>query len=98
MAPQQFELGFRTPGTAPRVNSAKQRAIVAYLKEHATITLDQAAALVGRDVYASQHKHTGALLANMVRRGYVVRTARGVFALPCPPHRWQPSATSGAPA
>ncbi|MCK7516196.1 MAG: hypothetical protein MZV70_77600 [Desulfobacterales bacterium] len=47
-----------------------------------TITLAEATALVGGNVYANADKHTGALLGNMVKRGLLIRVKAGVFSLP----------------
>jgi hypothetical protein len=65
----------------PKANSPKQRAIIADVKLNGQITLAEATALVGRNVYANADKHTGALLANMVKKGLLVRIKPGVFSL-----------------
>lgn len=69
------------PGSAPTL-SRKQRAIVQYLAINKTITLAQGVELIGTDIYANACKHVGVTLANMVRRGIIVRIAKGIFALP----------------
>lgn len=59
--------------------SKKQRAVLLHLHKHGTITLDEAVDLIGRNIYHNAHKHTGAVLANMVRRGLIRRTKPGHF-------------------
>lgn len=71
-------VGRRMAKAAP---SAKQTAVLAYLKINGTITTAQAADLVGNNIYHNSHKHTGALLANMIKRGMIRRAKKGVFAL-----------------
>lgn len=66
----------------PPVLSRKQRAIIEYLTLNKTITLAQGVALIGTDIYANACKHVGVTLANMVKRGLIVRIAKGIFALP----------------
>lgn len=67
--------------TRPVPKSPKQRAIIAAVaaSPNGTITLADAVALVGGDVYANADKHTGALLSNMAKRGILVRVMPGVF-------------------
>lgn len=67
---------------APKANSPKQRAIIADVNLNGQISLAEATALVGKNVYANAEKHTGALLANMVKKGLLVRIKPGVFSLP----------------
>jgi len=62
--------------------SRKQRVIVEYLALNKTITLAQGVDLIGTDIYANACKHVGVTLANMVKRGMIVRIAKGIFALP----------------
>ncbi len=62
--------------------SRKQRAIFDYLRINSTITLLQATALVGRNVYTNSIEHTGALLSRMVKRGLIVRVKPGLFKRP----------------
>lgn len=62
--------------------SHKQRAVIAHLAAHDTLTLEQAVGMIGGDIYANASKHVGALLANMVRRGLIIRRKPGVFAAP----------------
>lgn len=74
-----------TPLPKPARNlglSAKQRAILAVLRDRKEITLDEAVTLVGRNIYHNAHKHVGVTLSNMVRRGLIVRVRPGVFTLP----------------
>jgi hypothetical protein len=52
------------------------------VNERGAITLDEAAALVGGNVYHNAKKHTGALLANMVNLGLLAREKAGVFSRP----------------
>lgn len=59
--------------------SQKQRAILNALRATETITLDDAVQLIGQDIYCNEHKHVGALLANMVKRGLIERVTPGVF-------------------
>ena len=59
--------------------SKKQRLVMEFCAAHGSITLQQAVKLIGGDVYANQSKHCGALLSNMVKRGFIVRKHRGVF-------------------
>lgn len=61
--------------------SPKRKAIVEYLRLNGSITLAQATALVGGNVYANQRKHTGALLGVMVRVKILVRTGPGIYEL-----------------
>jgi len=75
-------LGDSRPASPPQPNSPKQRAIVGAVKVNGTITLAEATALVGGNVYANADKHTGALLGNMVKRGLLIRVKAGVFSLP----------------
>ena len=60
--------------------SKKQRAVLLHLHHNGTITLDEAVELIGRNIYHNAHKHTGAVLSNMVRRGLIRRTNPGNFA------------------
>jgi len=70
--------------------SPKQSAIAAFCRQNEQqITLEQATALVGRNVYHNAEKHTGALLANMVKRGMLVRVKPGLFRLATPEDRAQ---------
>ncbi len=62
--------------------SKKQKAVLEYLAAHGTITLQQAVDIVGHDIYANACKHVGVTLANMVKRGMIVRMSKGLFALP----------------
>ena len=48
---------------------------------HGSITLQQAVKLIGGDVYANESKHCGAVLANMVKRGFINRASRGMFVI-----------------
>ena len=81
-AQQTLELTLgEAPVAAVRL-SKKQRAVVEYLAANGTITLQQAVALIGRDIYANACKHVGVTLANMVRRGMIIRLSKGLFALP----------------
>lgn len=61
--------------------SPKQSAIIAFCRTSAEITLEQATALVGRNVYHNADKHTGAILSNMVKQGMLVRIKPGLFRL-----------------
>lgn len=69
-------------GTRRVTLSRKQRSVVAYLEKNGEMTLSQATALIGGDIYANAEKHVGALLSNMVNRGLLIRTKPGVFKLP----------------
>lgn len=62
--------------------SKKQRAILESIKLNGQITLEMAVHLVGSNVYHNAAKHTGALLANMVKRGLIKRTSPGTFTTP----------------
>lgn len=66
--------------TAP-VLTPKRREIIAYLRTHGSITLGEAAQLVGGDIYYNQRKHTGALLAGMIEAGLIVRVKRSTYQL-----------------
>ena len=81
------ECGGSRPASPPQPNSPKQRALVGAVKANGTITLAEATALVGGNVYANTDKHTGALLGNMVKRGLLIRVKAGVFSLPNDPHQ-----------
>jgi hypothetical protein len=39
-------------------------------------------AVIGTDIYANACKHVGVTLANMVKRGMLIRIKKGVFGLP----------------
>ena len=60
----------------------KQRKILSHFRGHATMSLKEATHLVAADVYANKRKHTGAILANMIKRGMLVRVARGTYTTP----------------
>ena len=62
--------------------SPKQSAIMGFVNKQGAITLDEATALVGGNVYHNAKKHTGALLANMVNLGLLTREKAGVFSRP----------------
>jgi hypothetical protein len=62
--------------------SPKQSAIMDVVNKRGGITLEEATALVGRNVYHNAKKHTGALLANMVNLGMLAREKAGVFIQP----------------
>jgi hypothetical protein len=62
--------------------SLKQSAIMGVVKSKGSITLEEAAALVGGNVYHNAKKHTGALLANMVNLGLLAREKAGEFSRP----------------
>ncbi len=62
--------------------SPKQSAIMGVVNKQGAITLDEATALVGGNVYHNAKKHTGALLANMVNLGLLAREKAGVFSRP----------------
>ena len=59
--------------------SPKQAAIMDAVRKAGAITLDEATALVGGNVYHNAKKHTGALLANMVNIGLLAREKAGTF-------------------
>jgi hypothetical protein len=61
--------------------SAKQTIVIEFLRAHSFMTLDQAVQIIGRNIYHNAHKHCGVLLANMVKRGMIVRVKPGVFRL-----------------
>lgn len=62
--------------------SPKQSAVMTVVNKQGSITLDETTALVGGNVYHNAKKHTGALLANMVNRGLLMREKAGVFSRP----------------
>lgn len=63
--------------------SRKQSVIVEFMrKSGGKITLSQAVALTGKNLYANAQFHTGATLARMVKRGLVRRIKPGVFGFP----------------
>jgi len=66
----------------PRKLSPKQTQIMRVVRESGRITLQEATALVGGNVYHNKSKHTGALLSNMVNKGLLVREKVGVFTQP----------------
>lgn len=68
-------------GRPNRGLSPKQNAVIEYLSKYDSISLDFAVALIGGDLYANAREHVGALLANMVRRGLIVRVKPGIFKL-----------------
>jgi predicted transcriptional regulator of viral defense system len=61
--------------------SIKQRIILRALRSRKQITLEEAIALIGTDIYRNQAKHVGAVLSNMVKRGFLVRVKPGLFEL-----------------
>lgn len=65
-----------------RCLSPKQAAIMGVVNRQGSITLDEATALVGGNLYHNAKKHTGALLANMVNLGLLAREKAGVFSRP----------------
>ncbi len=73
-------------GKPARKSSKKQDAVLAFLREAPTITLDQAVAVIGRNLYANAKFHVGNVLSNMVKRGMLRRIKPGLFALAEPPH------------
>ncbi len=64
-----------------RLLSPKQYLVIETLREQGTLSLEQAVALIGHGVYANRKHWVGLVLANMVRRGLIVRVKRGVFGL-----------------
>lgn len=68
--------GKRAPVLTP-----KRREIIGYLRTNGTISLAEAAQLVGGDIYHNQRKHTGALLAGMIEAGLIVRVKRSTYQL-----------------
>lgn len=92
MTQGEFDLfGTTAPAAAPEPSAVaaaarhlgpKQSQVIARLKQVATITLTEAVALIGQDIYANRRNHVGAVLSNMVDRGLIVRVTPGVFALP----------------
>jgi hypothetical protein len=71
-------------GAEPRRTplSRKQRILIDYTRKAGELTLEHAVGLVGHDIYCNRHKHVGNILANMVRRGMLVRVKPGVFRMP----------------
>lgn len=65
-----------------RKPSPKQAKVLAMLREKPEITLQEAVAVIGTDIYANACKHVGVTLANMVKRGMLRRIKKGVFGLP----------------
>ena len=59
--------------------SIKQSIIINALRSQKDITLKEAVSLIGEDIYANKRKHVGAVLSNMIRRGYLKRVKPGVF-------------------
>ncbi len=68
-----------------RKPSPKQAKVLALLREKPEITLQEAVAVIGTDIYAKACKHVGVTLANMVKRGMLRRIKKGVFGLPNAP-------------
>ena len=62
--------------------STKQAQILEWVRQNGTITLAEATALTGGNIYHNATKHTGATLARMVDRGLLLRVSRGVYATP----------------
>jgi len=59
--------------------SPKQIKILSYLSLYDEITLDQVVRLTGQNYYCNARHHTGLVLADMVKRGYIRRVKPGVF-------------------
>lgn len=76
---QLSDLAATAPAKRETGISKKQRAVLLHLYQHGTITLDEAVALIGRNIYHNAHKHTGAVLSNMVKRGLIRRAKPGHF-------------------
>jgi predicted HTH transcriptional regulator len=79
-----FSTPSRTVAAQPsaRPLNDDQREVIRLLKERGTITTAEATAIFGRRIYHNAGKHIGTRLARMVKRGLIVRTKPGVFALP----------------
>jgi DNA-binding MarR family transcriptional regulator len=67
---------------ANRKLSPKQARIIKALRSAETISLSDAVKLIGGDIFCNKAHHVGVLLANMVKRGLIVRVKPGVFKLP----------------
>ena len=66
-----------------RKPSPKQAKVLSMLREKPEITLQEAVAVIGDDLYyANACRHVGVTLANMVKRGMLRRIKKGVFGLP----------------
>lgn len=60
--------------------SEKQKLVLAYLKQHGSITIPQAVGLIGYGIYYNHENYVGKILAGMVKQGMIHRVKRGVFA------------------
>lgn len=80
----QTSFSFAGPPTRADITgkSNKQRAVISHLQRSESMTLTEAVALIGRDIYCNRHKHVGAILSNMVKRGLIERVKPGVFRMP----------------
>lgn len=71
-----------SPKTRHSPLSPKQRKVLAMLRDKPSCTLQEAVTEIGTDIYANACKHVGVTLANMVKRGMLIRVKAGVFSLP----------------
>lgn len=70
------------PAPAPRVIVSPKRAkVLAWLRDHPDITLDDAVKLIGGNIYANARFHVGNVLSAMVRAKLLVRVKPGTFRL-----------------
>ena len=63
--------------------SPKQKSIIQFCRnsENHQITTSEAVQLIGGHYYANERKHTGEVLARMVRQNLLSRISRGLYKL-----------------
>ena len=76
-----FTLSSESGPTKRLPKSSKQDAILHLLRTAPQITLADAVAAIGGNIYCNAEKHVGAVLSNMVNRGMIRRVKKGVYAL-----------------
>lgn len=63
--------------------SHKQRLIVAFIREHGSITVEQCQSIEGVNTYyCNGAKHCGNLLRTMHKVGYLERVKKGLYRIP----------------
>ena len=63
----------------PMTRSPKQEKIMAHLRDNKTISLDEATALVGTNVYYNKKKYVGQVLSRMNKAGLIERVKPGLY-------------------
>ena len=67
-----------------RINQ-DQQLIISHIEKHGQISLAQAVAITGGNLYCNAPKHVGARLKRMIDRGLITRLKPGIFILPYRP-------------